>query len=110
MSFGDTQLSYLTVLDLSCVAHIDMISEMFARTGLLACAGGNVCNEYEGIPRNMTAIGSKLKAAGYSTHQFGKVTTRDPPSTCRSSAHSFPWVSDASSAWACAVGRRRGQP
>ena len=51
-----------------------MISEMFARTGLLACAGGNVCNEYEGIPRNMTAIGSKLKAAGYSTHQFGKVT------------------------------------
>ena len=90
-----------------------MISEMFARTGLLACAGGNVCNEYEGIPRNMTAIGSKLKAAGYSTHQFGKVTTRDPPSTCDSSAHSFPWVSDASSAWACvayAVGRRRGQP
>ena len=56
-----------------------MISEMVARTGLLACAGGNVCNQYEGIPRNMTAIGSKLKAAGYSTHQFGKVTTQRPP-------------------------------
>ena len=85
-----------------------MISEMFARTGLLACAGGNVCNEYEGIPRNMTAIGSKLKAAGYSTHRFGKVTTRDPQLPILSPF--FPWVSDASSAWACAVGRRRGQP
>jgi arylsulfatase I/J len=34
--------------------------------------GGGACNEHFGIPRGMTVIGTKLKSAGYSTHQFGK--------------------------------------
>eukprot|EP00662_Eupelagonemidae_sp_cell21_P017701 gene17701-62317_t len=33
---------------------------------------GGACNRHTGIPRNMTVISAKLKAAGYSTHQFGK--------------------------------------
>ena len=41
--------------------------------------GGGTCNEHFGIPRGMTVIGSKLKSAGYSTHQFGKASRPPRP-------------------------------